>query len=297
MAPSNKQSGRGAKPRSLSIIALAALGLLSCSTEQRVDSSANVSVASPSHALERGPRVIIDGGHGNLHTEGGTFAPFANLLRNDGMKVTGSDGPITPSLLEQANVLVIANADSSTGGSAFTAGEIDAIRQFVERGGGLLLIADHSPYPAAVSELGKAFGVTLHNVFADHDEEEVFTKANGGLTDDPLLAGIEKVKTFGGSTLESSDSKARPLLRLWPGWTVQTMQSEGLSPEKPAGNVLQAVVLERGSGRVAIFGEAAMFTAQRAEGLFGEKIGFHADGAEQNKTLVLKVVNWLGDRR
>ena len=282
--------------RTLSILGMLALTAASCSTEQRVDPSANVSVTSPHHPQQQGPRVVIDGGHGNLHTESGTYAPFAQLLRNDGMRVSGSHGPLTLSKLGQADVLVIANADSASGGSAFTAAEIDAIRQFVERGGGLLLIADHSPYPAAAAELGKAFGVTMHNVFADHDAEEVFTRANGGLTNDPLLAGINKVKTFGGSTLESSDQKARPLLRMWPGWTVQTMQGTGLSPERPAGNVLQAVAIERGSGRVAVFGEAAMFTAQTAEGMFGEKIGFHADGAEQNKALILSVVNWLGDR-
>lgn len=265
----------------------------SCSTEQRVDLSADVAVASPHFPRGQGPRVLIDGGHGNLHTESGTFAPFAQLLRNDGMNVAGSDSPVTPALLEQVDVLVIANAGSESGGSAFSAAEIAAIRAFVERGGGLLLIADHSPYPAAVAELGRAFGVTLHNVFADHDEDEIFTTRNGGIGRDPLLAGIGAVRTFGGSTLETSDPKARQLLRLWPGWTIQTMQGEGLSPEQPAGNALQAVALERGSGRVAVFGEAAMFTAQRAEGLFGEKIGFHAKGAEGNKALILRLMNWL----
>ena len=239
--------------------------------------------------------MFIDGGHGNLHKEGGSFAPFAALLRNDGLRVSGFNGPVTAAMLAQADVLVIANAESPKGGSAFTAEEIAEIHKFVERGGGLLLIADHSPYPAAVAELGKAFGVSVHNVFADHDQEEVFTTANGGLTSDPLLTGISAVRTFGGSTLESADPQARPLLRMWPGWTVQTMRGEGLSPERPAGNVLQAVALDRGSGRVAVFGEAAMFTAQRSEGMFGEKIGFHADGAEQNKVLILRIVNWLAE--
>jgi hypothetical protein len=282
----------------LILVILAGL-LASCSTEQRVDSRADVSVAQPRHPSGHGPRVAIDGGHGNLHTENGSFAPFAALLRNDGMRVSGLAGPITAAALAETDLLVIANAERPGGGSAFTAAEIDAVESFVDGGGGLLLIADHIPYPAAAADLARRFGVTLHNVFADNDEDEVFTVANGGLARDPLLAGIVTVKTFGGSTLEAPDPAARPLLRLWPGWTVQTMQGGALSPERPAGNVLQGVAIERGAGRVAIFGEAAMFTAQKT-GLM-EKIGFNATGAEQNKQLVLNVVRWLArvdaDRR
>ena len=278
-------------------ILLAALALASCSTEQRPDSDADVSVQQPRFERGTGPRVLIDGGHGNLHTEETGFAPFAALLRNDGFRVGGLRERLTLEALANVDVLVIVNAENPAGGSAFTAEEVAAVRTFVEQGGALLLIADHIPYPDSAAALATAFGVTLQNNFADYDGEEIFTRSNGGLTEDPLLAGIDSIATFSGSTMETSDPQARPLLRLWPGWTVQTPSGDGLSPERPAGNVLQGVALERGKGRVAVFGEAAMFTAQTSEGLFGERIGFHADGAGGNRTLILRLLHWLAEPR
>jgi hypothetical protein len=40
------------------------------------------------------------------------------------------------------------------------------VRRFVERGGALLLIADHMPMAGAASDLGLAFGVHFENGFA-----------------------------------------------------------------------------------------------------------------------------------
>ncbi|MFY8351102.1 hypothetical protein AAEU29_11255 [Pseudoalteromonas sp. SSM20] len=57
---------------------------------------------------------------------------------------------------------------------------------------------------------------------------------------------------------------------------------------------LQGATLEFHKGRIAVFGEAAMFTAQ----LSGEKdqqikMGLNAEGAEQNEQFLLNVMHWL----
>jgi hypothetical protein len=72
------------------------------------------------------------------------------------------------------------------------------------------------------------------------------------------------------------------------------MTPTGLSEKRPARGLLQGALLEFGSGRVAVFGEAAMFTAQIVEqGPFSERIGFNARRATQNKTFILNVLHWL----
>lgn len=56
---------------------------------------------------------------------------------------------------------------------------------------------------------------------------------------------------------------------------------------------------EIGRGRVALFGEAAMFTAQRA-GPERAPVGMNAPAAAQNAQLALNLVRWLtadGDSR
>jgi hypothetical protein len=49
-----------------------------------------------------------------------------------------------------------------------------------------------------------------------------------------------------------------------------------------------------GKGRIAVFGEAAMFSAQVFKGSNPPfRAGFNAKGAEQNKQFLVNVVEWL----
>jgi hypothetical protein len=57
---------------------------------------------------------------------------------------------------------------------------------------------------------------------------------------------------------------------------------------------LQAAVMPMGKGRIAVFGEAAMFSSQvigRSNPPF--RFGFTAKGAEQNKQFILNLMQWL----
>jgi hypothetical protein len=54
----------------------------------------------------------------------------------------------------------------------------------------------------------------------------------------------------------------------------------------------QGGVMKVGKGRVAVFGEAAMFSAQRA-GPKEEPMGMNAPEAKQNHQLLLNVMHWL----
>jgi hypothetical protein len=62
----------------------------------------------------------------------------------------------------------------------------------------------------------------------------------------------------------------------------------------PASGLIQGAVVEFGKGRLAVFGEAAMFTSQ-TQGE-GRSFGITASGAEQNSQFLLNVVHWLDSK-
>jgi hypothetical protein len=55
------------------------------------------------------PTVCIDEGHHNFHTLEGRYAPFAEVLRADGYRVTAAVGELRRESLTSCDVLVIAN--------------------------------------------------------------------------------------------------------------------------------------------------------------------------------------------
>jgi len=124
-------------------------------------------VEKPGYSKGGGPIVMIDEAHFNHHTSTGRYLPFADLLRRDGYVVQSSRSSFSKDALKQGNILVIANALHKTNDnywvppypSAFTDQEIAAVRDWVNEGGALLLIADHLPWPAAANKLAAAFGV------------------------------------------------------------------------------------------------------------------------------------------
>ena len=60
----------------------------------------------------------------------------------------------------------------------------------------------------------------------------------------------------------------------------------------PVGGWLQGAAMPVGSGRAAVFGEAAMFSAQLGRPK-QQPMGMNAPGAEQNFQFVLNVMHWL----
>ena len=68
------------------------------------------------------------------------------------------------------------------------------------------------------------------------------------------------------------------------------------TPQVDVGGWLQGAVKSVGNGHAAFFGEAAMFTAQRA-GENQRPVGLNAPGAEQNAQFVLNVMHWLTGSR
>ncbi len=128
---------------------------------------------SPAYQSEAGPTVCIDEAHSNRHTLGGTYAPFATLLRADGYRVQALTAWSKEALCG-CGVLVIANALPKAGvearafphASAFGKGDIETLITWLTDGGSVLLIADHAPYPGAMKDIGLILGVDMLDAFA-----------------------------------------------------------------------------------------------------------------------------------
>lgn len=296
--------------RALAIgLALALAVLAPVSAQQVPDPDVDVTVARPAFAIGAGPVVAIDGYHRNFHTIDGRYAPFAALLTADGFRVKGLDAPLSAQSLSDVAILVIANASPPQGSdpaalvqqSAFTPDEIAAVKAWVQGGGSLFLIADHMPFAGASTALGEAFGFGFRNGYVaiprDGPLPDLFTRDNGLLGDDAVTraGGVVQVGTFTGSGF-TAPAGARPILTLPAGARLLTPDDTGAirgdGPSSPVGGLFQGAVMNLGKGRVAVFGEAAMFTAQLA-GPQRQPIGFNNPGAPQNKLFLLNLLHWL----
>ncbi len=286
----------------------------SAAAQQVADSAFSPPILRPAFAPGSGPVVAVDAAHANFHTPDGRYLTFAELLRRDGFVVRAGDQPWSAASLAGIRVLVVANAlhrsnDTSwvlPTPSAFTAEEIAAVRAWVERGGSLFLIADHMPFAGAAEQLGAAFGVTFTNGFAVDTSlgppgNLTFRRADNSLRAHALLAGraaderVDSVVTFTGSAFRPGPG-VTPLLVFGPGarsWNPDTAWAfSDSTPRVDVGGWAQGAVLRVGRGRVAVFGEAAMFSAQLA-GPQRRPVGMNAPVAAQNPQLLLNIVRWL----
>jgi hypothetical protein len=290
--------------------------------QQTADSSFDARVARPAYARGQGPVVAIDEAHANVHTAGGRYEPFAALMANDGYRIQPGRSPFSRDTLRPSRILVIANAMApskpSPDGSAFTDAECDAVREWVRDGGSLLLISDHAPAGAAAAKLAARFDVAmgLGYVFDPNHTERpdtstlIFSTENGLLGTHWIMRGrnasevIRRVLTFAGQSL-SVPAGATALLKLSPtaveprssehvSAVVNSIRNRTASPAGiPAAGAAQAVAMAFGKGRVVMFGEAALFSAQvLVEGGKESRFGMNSPGTD-GRQLALNVMHWL----
>jgi len=276
--------------------------------QQRFDTAFSVTVTNSTYAVGRGPTVLIDEAHHNFHTANGRYAAFADLLRKDGYRVLPSTNAFSRKGLEKADILVIANAlhESNRNSwtlptpSAFTATEIRVVSEWLKEGGGLLLIADHMPFPGAAAALGRELGFEFGNGYARGPDEGVFRRSDGLLKEHAITTGrssserITSVRTFTGQAFRAV-KEVEPLLMFGDGhYMLLPKQANRFTEETPRVDVngwMHAAARRFGKGRVVVFGEAAMFTAQISSSR--KPMGMNASGAEQNRQLCLNVLHWL----
>ena len=291
-------------PRRFALCVLLGLASGPLLAQQEADTSYVPPIDTPAWPSGRGPVVAIDQGHSNFHTAGGRYRPFAAVLRRDGYTVRPAPGPIGPKTLAGIRVLVVANAlgtvpeGEDTSASAFTSAEVGHVRRWVEGGGSLLLIADHMPFPGAARSLAAAFGFELTDGFAvpasGEPDAVVFSRAAGTLRGHAITEGVDSVVSFTGAAFTGNGATpilvfGRGTLNLLPR---KPWEFDGSTVRRPADGWWQGAVKEVGKGRVAVFGEAAMFTAQLA-GPGHYPVGMNHAAASQNVHLLRNLLRWL----
>jgi len=305
-----------AYPRTTPLTLVVSLLIILCSSaqaQQMGDPNFNPRIDDPAYPEGKGPIVLIDGAHNNFHTAEGRYRPFAELLAKDGYRVTPIAGVFTSESLQKGDVLVIANALHKSNieswtlptPSAFTEKEISAVEKWVRDGGALLLIADHMPFPGAAKDLAATFGFRFNNGFAFAPDESRqgtrFSREDGSLKDHPITRGsvpdekIDSVVTFTGQAFQGP-AQAKPLLVFGKSsYSLMPHRAWEFNEDTPKISVegwFQGAVRTYGKGRVAVFGEAAAFTAQLS-GPEKAKIGMNNPDAKQNCQFVLNVMHWL----
>jgi hypothetical protein len=280
---------------------------LSGISQQIADTLYNPVILAPAFSRGQGSIILIDEAHSNFHTINGRFKPFANVLAKDGYILKASVESFTPAQLSKGKILVIANALHPSNSqqwalptpSAFTDAEIEAVNEWVKNGGSLFLIADHMPFPGAAEKMAATFGFKFYNGFAmKNGGKDIFSPAKG-LTESILTKGrndketVTSLQTFTGQAFEVPTG-AQKIVVLNSDYTVKLPQTawdfKKDTPEVSGDGLVQGAYMKYGKGRIVVFGEAAMFTAQ----LQGKsEVGMNQKSASQNAQFLLNTIHWL----
>jgi hypothetical protein len=305
------------------------LGGASAVGQQTPDRDFKATVADPAYK-DKHPKVLFDEAHFNVHTTQGSYKTFVNLLASDGYQVAANDKPFEAKVLAGHDVLVISNARGAPRPSekpAFTDAECDAVRDWVQSGGALLLVTDHYPTGHAAENLSKRFGVdmskgtTIDRAHAPPDAVGgalLFSRDDQLLGDHPITRGrneserIRRVVTFTGQSLQGpegstallkfsdtavdrlpsgADSGAGPVGRGRPNARRPMAVAGGDVPTVSAAGRSQGVALKFGQGRVVVLGEASQITAQQA-GPQQRPMGMNYPNCD-NRQFTLNIMHWL----
>ncbi len=264
-------------PRAFHALALLA-ATLTATAQQAADPNFDTRVARPAYR-EDGPKVLFDEAHLNFHTAEGRYKPFADLIRNDGYRITANKEKFSAQSLQGHDILIIANAVGGQGVEAygkptFSEEECQAVREWVRAGGVLLLITDHPPFGEAADALARAFGADMGGgtvTDPKHADPEavnegvlVFTRENELLADHAITRGrdadeeVARVMTFTGQSVQGPEGSIA-LLRLSdsaleiPPVSPEQMREarERARQEARSSGGMARVQLPRGEGRPA----------------------------------------------
>jgi hypothetical protein len=222
-------------------------------------------------------RILIDERHSNwawstvaLNTESygtQTVYNYSEMLRylDHFYEAESSFAAISDSLLESTSVLVL-----KTPTRPYEDEEVDAIVRFVERGGGLWLIGDHTNIFGMSTNLNKVAG--RFGIRYRYDAVVDLTTGGRQLFARPRLFAHPSIAHLPELLMATSCGVASPALarRVMLG---RSLLSDELDysvntffgnfepdPHEPFGSVLQAVAVTRGRGRVLAFSDSTIFS-------------------------------------
>ncbi len=267
-------------------------------------------IANPIYAFGQGPIIFLDEGHHNFHTIEGRYGPFARVLEKDGYQVKPYASAFKTESLQQGKILVIANPLNTINvdnwalpnPSAFTDEEISVVDEWVRKGGNLFLIIDHMPWPGATADLAAVFGFKFLNGFnISVVNPAYFWRSNGTIVENIITSGrditesIHQIPTTEGQAFEIP-SDAYPILVFDETSLILLPDTAWVfndkTPIKNINGLSQGAFKKHGQGRVVVFGEASMFSAQIGDP-GRRKMGMNKEDAQDNYKLLLNIIHWL----
>ncbi|WP_346318437.1 DUF4350 domain-containing protein [Chitinophaga sp. YIM B06452] len=280
--------------------------------QQVKDTSFHAPAFTPQYKQGSGPLVLFDEGHYNPHTLKGRYAAFGEVLRQDGYRLEKSTGELGLPYLQHAQVFVSANAlyDPADWNlparSAFAAGEVKALHEWVQQGGSLFLITDHMPCAASVNDVAQSFGFNLINGFAQKKDrgKEMFSRSRNNLHSNSITNGrneagrVDSFMIWGGTGF-IAPAEAEIISSLGSGYEIllpsKAEEITDTTPRVSGLGFVNAAYRRYGKGKVVIFGDGAAFTAQ-LEGIYNHKRGMNHPDAGQNMQLLLNIMHWLSEK-
>ena len=295
-------------------LALFGLTLAACQRSgAKPDRSFDTAVSNPAYTTD-GPTVLFDEAHHNIHKANRTYAPFAQLIQNDGYRLQRNREPFAGSALVDVDIVVISNAlgnNERNDDSAMTDAECDVLVGWIRNGGSLLLITDHYPTGSAVRNLAERLGVSMSGGVTEDSTtyDRRFDSSHivyENLPAHPITNGVRRVITFTGQSLSVPDGA----VALLPLGANAIDRAATPRVERAGGDVrvhveygagmrahgrAQAIAMALDKGRVVILAEAAMASAQLSaydESPFGMNVSGY-----DNREFVLNVMHWLSRQR
>ncbi len=272
------------------------------------------------------PLILLDAAHHNVF-QPPSRALHVRFFEANGYRVRELREPITSAALAEAQLLVLEGPLSARNAlpdgftqeefdaawrrpvpSAFSPDEIAVVIDWVNQGGGLLLIFDHMPVAGASRALAAAFGFDVSDGYAvDADRltdlspptvaqagSVIFYRSEGTLVDHPITAGIDSIATWTGSAFRVPDY-ARSLLELRGSFVSLLPDTAWVfsesTPREDIGGWSQGAILEVSRGRVAVFAELGILVSP--EQVSEPDRDEEGNPQAQNPQLLLNVLRWL----
>lgn len=221
----------------------------------------------------------------NRYLPDGNFNDVLDLARKE-FQVQVHARPLTAETLAGVNVVLIANpSDKGVGTNLpphhFNAQDIAALKTFVEKGGGLIIMSNqenHNLDTDDTNQLLGQFGLAFKNVYTDA-KQLVLPK------DLPVFGGLRWAYYTGNQVKIESGHPAKP----------RALFSNDLAQKPPKGKRDEAgalaAVAEPGMGRVIAITDSGWLTA---DALSGKGIGEVAIKDHDNWEIFRRMVRWAG---
>lgn len=247
------------------------------------DSPFNANVSNPAYKKQKGPKLLIDAGHHNFIVEMGLIKPFVDLSTNDGYQPKIDSGVFTSAYLANYQMVLITPAMPFKFGSkkevtteiTFTPDELAALKDWVTKGGSLIMLSEHAPIDKSMTPLFNTFGIQL-SIGAVVDSVNydtsiklplaetilVFKNSNGLLNNNhPIIKGnnpnelVQNIETYTGSAL--SGEGYTNIFKLSPSAKIRKWNAS----QPSGGGNSQCLAGNFGKGKIVALGDCNGFTA------------------------------------